>query len=225
MRTALWVMLACGVTVTAAPPVRLELLVEASGLVPPAVRSGAVQEAARLWAPYGIEVDAAADTDSSDQRGVRLTVVFDLEHRGGSDTELGAIRFSPDGIPDRKIVLYYRALTELVGNVEPTGSDLRLGADALRAQGVARALGRALAHELGHFVLRSPHHAEAGLMRPQHHASALADSSRKGFDLTPFDRARLNIVIAARPEVLAAAPPLSAAAGRETTTAHKPPRY
>jgi hypothetical protein len=226
MRTALWVMLALGgVTVTAAPAVRLELLFETSGLVPPAVRSGAVQEAARLWAPYGIDVDAAADTDSAEQRGVRLNVVFDLEHGGGSDTELGAIHFSPDGIPDRKIVLYYRALVDLVGNVQPTGLDLRLWPDALRDQVVARALGRALAHELGHFMLRSPHHAEAGLMRPQHHASALADPSRKGFDLMPLDRARLNIVIAARPDVLAAAPTLSAAAGRETTAAHKPARH
>jgi hypothetical protein len=48
---------------------------------------------------------------------------------------------------------------------------------------LSRALGRVLAHEIGHFLLRFPAHAAAGLMAAQHTVDDLTDPSRLSFQL------------------------------------------
>jgi hypothetical protein len=59
----------------------------------------------------------------------------------------------------------------------------------------ARALGRVLAHEIGHFLLGSPTHTRGGLMRAAFDGRQLSEWSRRGFELhdtaLPRLRARL----------------------------------
>jgi hypothetical protein len=82
----------------------------------------------------------------------------------------------------------------------------------LRDQVVARAVGRVLAHEVGHYLLRWPHHAEAGLMRSEFHASSLAAPDPNAFALTTVDRARFQIVLdAGRTPGIARREPVAAA--------------
>jgi hypothetical protein len=61
----------------------------------------------------------------------------------------------------------------------------------LRDQVFGRVLGRVLAHEIGHYVLRSPRHAVDGLMRSVQLADDLVAPSRHRFALTAPDRAKL----------------------------------
>jgi hypothetical protein len=49
---------------------------------------------------------------------------------------------------------------------------------------MARALGRVLAHEIGHFVLALPSHAPSGLMRPTFSGRELTTLDRKAFALS-----------------------------------------
>ena len=49
---------------------------------------------------------------------------------------------------------------------------------------LGRALGRVLAHEIGHVLLGPPHHDLAGLMRPSFRAEELGDPDRTPFRLT-----------------------------------------
>ena len=51
--------------------------------------------------------------------------------------------------------------------------------ETMREEIVGRVLGRVLAHEIGHYVLRSPQHAANGLMRP------LQLAERSGRAVTP----------------------------------------
>jgi hypothetical protein len=67
----------------------------------------------------------------------------------------------------------------------------------LRDEVVARALGRALAHEIGHYLLRSPHHASSGLMQARHKGSALGSPNNRAFVLTRTDRDQLRVALAA----------------------------
>jgi hypothetical protein len=55
--------------------------------------------------------------------------------------------------------------------------------------------GRALAHEIGHFLLRSRHHSAAGLMRARQSAYDLVSVDRRGFTLTAEEEARLLSVM------------------------------
>lgn len=157
-----------------------------------------------MWQPYGvaIEVDAAPACHGA---GTPLVVAFDdvQERRSAEPSGLGTIRFGKNGAPESRIVLNYRVLVGLVTAGPVMGLDLSAWPVALREQIIGRALGRALAHEIGHFVLRSPHHSDSGLMRPEYRASALTDPMRNGLGLTWVERTRLQIVRAAAPELVA----------------------
>jgi hypothetical protein len=62
---------------------------------------------------------------------------------------------------------------------------------SLHDQIVGRVIGRVLAHEVGHFVLRMPRHTAAGLMRPVQFQDDLVALSRRPFTLTAVDISRL----------------------------------
>ena len=159
-----------------------------------AVLAGALEEAARIWRPYGIVVTADSSTADAESMS-ELLVGLDVDHDTGGS--LGEIRFADNGIPDSSVILYFRPLLRLV-ETSPLGSAARQLPLAVHDRLLSRALGRALAHEVGHFVLRSPHHASRGLMRSRHSASMLTERSAKPFQLTDIDLARLNVVMAAR---------------------------
>ncbi len=189
-------------TVRTAPPIHVHLAFDVQCSVPVTILRGTVAETAHLWSPYGVAVSGDS-IETADETPLRVIVVLDdRPAREGADDELGDIRFAPDGAPDSAVTLYYQRIVRLAATPEAS-----LWPRALQEHAVSRAMGRALAHEVGHFVLRWPHHASRGLMRARLHTAALTDPSHKGFDLTDTDRARLQIVMAAQP-------PASAVAGR-----------
>jgi hypothetical protein len=203
------VVVACVATLTATPRVRLFLTLEPRSAVPRSIGDAAIVEAASVWAPYGVLVDASDVSDATAPGEVRvpLSVVFDVDREmNPGDEALGAIRFTSDGTPEATITLYYRAVVRLAMSAKALGTEARQWPSGLRDQVIARALGRALAHELGHFVLRSPHHSSSGLMRARQRATALAGSDRKALALTALDQARLRIVLTTPPWTLARAP-------------------
>lgn len=61
----------------------------------------------------------------------------------------------------------------------------------LRQVVLGRVLGRALAHEIGHFLLRSRGHSQIGLMRANQSIADLAAPERFRFNLSPDEVARL----------------------------------
>src|SRR5262249_34899562 len=106
----------------------------------------------------------------------------------------GAVGFTPEGIPGSTILIY-RALTGL-GTVEIEGVHARQWPTSLRNRVLGRMIGRVLAHEIGHWVLRTRQHSRSGLMRSMHTTDSLADSSRHAFGLMPGDVRRLQQLIA-----------------------------
>ena len=67
--------------------------------------------------------------------------------------------------------------------------------DALRQQFI-RILGRVVAHETGHYVLRSPGHAPSGLMRAVQTAAELGEMPTMRYRLSANDVRRLHHVLA-----------------------------
>jgi hypothetical protein len=203
-RIALTALTTCAVLLTgpavagADDQISLRLVFDAARTVTPAVRANAVREAARIWSRY----DVSLVSDDGEARCLpagpgTVTVQIDV----GRDTEsrdvgLGAIRFASDGTPESTIVLHYDAVTRVATSAPFMGLHPALWPAGLREEIVARALGRALAHELGHYLLRSPHHANSGLMQARHTGSMLGDPSDRPFALTQIDRARLRLALA-----------------------------
>jgi hypothetical protein len=152
----------------------------------------AKSEAAAIWRVYGVELlwsdcesDAALHLDVVVARK-QLDPLFDrwraalgLTNLDGAGGVNGPIRISFDRIES---LLQFRS--ERV--------------PLMHTQEIGRALGRVLAHELGHVLLGSPaYHDVTGLMRANFRIDDLARRDRRYFELTPDSAARLQANITA----------------------------
>jgi hypothetical protein len=106
---------------------------------------------------------------------------------GPNRIPLGWIRFDDDG-PAREIYVSYRNAVDYMNGSEGVvgiASQLTL---LERETYLARAMGRALAHELGHFLMASKEHTRRGLMQATHTASDFFDPQRRGFAIDASQR-------------------------------------
>ncbi len=193
--------LALSLSTLALPSVRLALAFDPQ--LPAAVRQVALEEAAAIWRPYGVAVLAAgADGSACGDPGVavagRLTVVVSGDTAGikAWAAPFAAISFPPGGRPGDAIELRYAVLRRLgLGSVEIGGVRESRWPLALRDRILGRMTGRVVAHEIGHWTLRTREHSPSGLMRAMHTVGDLADVSRAPFELTTADVARLREVV------------------------------
>jgi hypothetical protein len=165
------------------------------GALPPRTLAAAVAEAAAIWARYGVVVDVAGHCEAPSDDTAQLAVAVVT----GSDTSgapflrppLGAIRFDPDGAPAPEITLFLGAIQRFVSTARVLGVDDARWPGGLRERIVGRAAGRVLAHEIGHYLLRTPRHDTVGLMRSMRSADDFASPARGAFELSKATAARL----------------------------------
>jgi hypothetical protein len=175
----------------------LRLTFDAARIVSPAVRANAIKEAARIWQRYEVSLLTEDDGECGSVGDVAVTVTIDVGHDPAAGAAgLGAIQFAPDGTPASDIVLNYDAVKRIATSAPFMGLHPALWPAGLREEIVARALGRALAHEIGHYLLRSPHHTSSGLMQARQKGSMLGNPNDRGFELTRTDRERLRAALA-----------------------------
>jgi hypothetical protein len=167
--------------------IRLGLLVKRNPAVARAVVTGAIEEAAAIWSDYGVSVvEIPAPPSQSWPADAVLSVELSNRPIPGAasvkawETNLGAIRFTKDGSPTNQIQLFYPGVMRLA---------TMLG---VRDRLASRMAGRVLAHEIGHYLLRSPRHATGGLMVAVHRATELASTDRRLFALATADVDRLR---------------------------------
>jgi hypothetical protein len=183
---------------TSLPPLRVCIALDVDARLPPAIQRRAVEEAARIWAPYRVDVTllaVPAAASSAPERTV-LTVRLAGPARGtttASSSPFGSIQFV-DGRPQPLVFLHYDAIGRAIANSALPGLREDRWPAALRDHMLGRIAGRVLAHELGHFILRSPRHASRGLMRPIQNVTELIGGDGELFGLTSED---LNLLRAA----------------------------
>jgi len=151
--------------------------------------NAALREAAAIWAPYDIDVTAADCSRDPRAHSIPMHVVVRSHH--GPDTHegtIGSIAFAADTpLPD--VSLYVDDVDALLAAT--LGEEVHGWPVAQRDEVEARALGRALAHEIGHYLLRTREHARSGLMRANHEMPSLIAPERRQFSLSAPEVVRL----------------------------------
>jgi hypothetical protein len=165
------------------------------GTLPPAVLAVAVDEAAAIWAPYGVAVDVltACEMPADDIEFLAVHVEHDADRAQTppAGQPLGAIHFDDAGVPAPVISVFLGDLVRFISRVKVLGADDSRWPALLRDRVVGRVVGRVIAHEIGHYLLRTPLHSPSGLMRATHSADDFASPARRGFGLSRADAARV----------------------------------
>jgi hypothetical protein len=157
----------------------------------------AIEEAAAIWSPYGVDVRAAACSNPSTD-AIRLMVrVIGSRTAGVGPGSIGSIEFVHD-TPRPNVRLFADDAWSMIE--ESAGEGVRAWSPAYHDQIEGRTLGRALAHELGHYLLRMRGHSGSGLMRAHHSMLSFIEHDRHPFRLSSADASRLAVLIAARVE-------------------------
>jgi len=142
-------------------------------------------EAEAIWRSAGITFEWHRVTSIETAHTMWLDVAID-EDRDDTDegqAALGWIPFTSSG-PLRSIHLS-RSNAEALLRRTPGVEDKTISTHEML---LGRALGRALSHELGHYVLRSKHHTTHGLMRAVRSSEEFFRISRDGFEPSAEER-------------------------------------
>jgi hypothetical protein len=150
-------------------------------------------EATRLWLPEGIRVCWTGTTPCPEAPMLYVRVVPQVP-AGTPDARpaLGWMGFSDRSGPGPLILLSLTWIADMVGRAE-RGARTLAELPGMVARLLPRALGRALAHELGHYLLVRREHARAGLMRAAFRPEDLVDEGTgQRLALTAADRRQLR---------------------------------
>jgi hypothetical protein len=187
--------------------VRIAIELRASTLVAPGQTETMIAEADALWRPNGVSVVLSSPT-ALQPAVVRLTVA--LEPGGGrkvtfcpgarrstNDSQgLGSIWFDEEGVRRDVIFVNVDAVVATIKQAGAYGRSVDSWPPALFEKVTARAAGRVLAHEIGHFLLAWPAHSGKGLMRASFNGRELAGSDRRSFTLDRTLLPRLRVLLA-----------------------------
>jgi hypothetical protein len=188
--------LVCAAALPAGPKPRILLDITVTGrTMPLLLESTAMKEARLIWSRYGVDLRPLDEDCPGREGAVHIQVV--LADRASSpvpDNALGSIVFE-EGAPNSLIVMYPDAIAALVSNATMMERHEPEWPTILRHIVLGRAMGRALAHEVGHFLLRSRDHAPTGLMRASHSITDLIAVERFRFTLSANEVARLTAFV------------------------------
>jgi hypothetical protein len=145
-------------------------------------------EAARIWAPYGVSLCWGEAEDACRGLEVKLRVLLADDPppppRAAHSSLLGWIWFRGSD-PGGDIVLSVNGARGLVSRARLGDRSLASLPASLVENQLPAAVGRALAHEIGHFVLRDRRHARRGLMASRFTPNEVTFAPPAAFRLPP----------------------------------------
>lgn len=153
---------------------RLEILVTAAPSLPGTARTSMMNEAAAIWRNHGVAIDWLPATAIRPVSHGRLRVlVVERRQPTASPSQpftVGELVRPPNG--HAMAIMSIDSAQRLMASVRGrAGYDLV----AIDHRRLGMVLGRALAHEIGHYLLETHTHARHGLMRPQFDALEFTD--------------------------------------------------
>jgi hypothetical protein len=178
---------------------RQDLVLTTWGLTLPArILAAIASEARSIWAPY---LDLRVTVASAAVPAGPLTAIISevpIVARQTDSVGLGELMFSGPSTPANRILLSTAGIRLLAEDAVRLGMG-RAARSNTPDSFLVHALARTLAHEVGHFVLRSQQHSRSGLMRARFSTAELIDGDLSHYRLTPDDTRRLTATFAQRP--------------------------
>jgi hypothetical protein len=186
--------LAAALAAAGPPPVHIALTFGSSSTIPPAVTAAAVREAAAIWSEYRVVVDRALPCASEPDEAIVLTVqrgYAQAPSAANAKVALGTIAFAEDGTPYSFVTVFFDRLLRSIRNERLGDVAEERWPPELRERIIGRALGRVIAHEIGHYLLGTRTHSSSGLMRSVQPFAELFAMPQTGFLLSRGDEQRL----------------------------------
>jgi hypothetical protein len=164
----------------------------------PATVQSMQEEASAIWQPYGTQIHWPSSRSDAQCPGVHGSFSVLVRNRDSSARHasalavLGSTHVVPASIDHAGIDVDYDETLQALQSL-PQGQLVRLlGHFVVEPADVGRALGRVLAHEIGHVVLSAPRHQASGLMRPSFDPADLVTPSRAAYTLSKKEIERLG---------------------------------
>jgi hypothetical protein len=163
------------------PLFSLDALLTVAPDLPVLARSVLVSEAAQIWRREGVALRWVAAPESGRPSAPLRVLVISRRESVAAGTSVWTVGELVPHNGQRALAIASIAGAE---RVVKASSQLRLldGQEALQYR-LGVVLGRALAHEIGHYLLATPTHAERGLMRATIDAREFADPGARTFAL------------------------------------------
>jgi hypothetical protein len=160
------------------------VLAEADAIWRPGGITFVWQRTPRTSAPYARTVDAAPYLPNT------LHLTIGESHGAGTNGRLplGWILFDDTTLPGQEIYLSYANARQLMEDARGVVGVIDQMPVMQRETLLARAMGRALSHELGHYLLASKVHTQRGLMKAVLTAAELFSPDSRGFRIEPAQR-------------------------------------
>ena len=155
-------------------------------------------EVERVWAPYGMTFCWAEGPRGCEgvEARVRVLIADDLPASAVRETArqpvVGRITFHADA-PGSDIVLSVTSARHLVVHATLGGRPISEWPAAIAEHLIPRVMGRALAHEIGHYVLGTREHASRGLMAASFRPDDVTLGSATRFSLPRPGAARMRL--------------------------------
>jgi hypothetical protein len=162
----------------------LEILLTIAPSLPTAARAPLLDEATGIWRSQGVKIDWLSATAPTRVTNKSLRVLV-LPRRGAGarqNDSLAVGELLGPGKGHAVAIVSIEAAERLVEEARPPGFPLLAPVDPRR---LGLVLGRAVAHEIGHYLLDTPTHARRGLMRPRFDAREFSDLRPGTFTLDP----------------------------------------
>ena len=156
-------------------------------------------EASAIWQRYGLQIQWPSnrrDVQCPFVHGSFDVLVEDQPPSAGSASRvgvLGSTRLVPAAIDHVGILVDYDETLGLLESLPESQRFTLLNHPDIGPVDVGRALGRVLAHEIGHVVLGAPRHQSWGLMRKRFTPADLADRRRGAYTLSRREVERLAL--------------------------------
>jgi len=155
-------------------------------------------EVERVWAPYGVTFCWAEGPRGCEgvEARVRVLIADELPASAVRETArqmvVGRITFHANA-PGSDIVLSVTSARHLVVHATLGGRPISEWPAAIAGHLIPRVMGRALAHEIGHYLLGTREHAPRGLMAASFKPDDVTLGSATRFSLPRTDAARTRL--------------------------------
>ena len=168
----------------------VHIRIDQDGGLPPAQLSEALDQMQRIWRADGVKVTIGRYGEPPIYGGatVSLRLLGTAARSIDGATVLAWVSPTEYGTPAPILFVSLQGIRELLEPVEFRGRPLKQRPEALRDRLIAMAVGRAAAHELGHFLRGEGQHTTHGLMRARYTTSDLIGDSLMPFQVPADER-------------------------------------